>query len=180
MQQIGTSKGASLGATRRLEEKPGWNQLAFSFILSLCRQVEALSRSYFLFQFFLINCFSSISFFCLFFFGKISLAIAFPCQINRINSAARRPIVLSTKCKIRDTSFGNDVGLWWNDQFGCKHWSPRDVTLLESPNHRMPNPRWLGRKTETEKNCCFEENEQEPEINRNNLISDRSYALIPN
>ena len=45
---------------------------------------------------------------------------------------------------------------------------------LESPNHRMPNPRWLGRKTKTEKNCRFEENEQELKINRNNLISDRS------
>ena len=119
-------------------------------------------------------------FFFFFFFCKIPPAIAFPCQINRISFAARRPIVLSTKCKICDTSFGNDVGLWWNDRFGCKRWSPRDVTLLESPNHRMPNPRWLGRKTETEKNYRFEENEKELEINRNNLISDRSYALIPN
>ena len=53
--------------------------------------------------------------FFLFFFGNIPPEIAFPCHINRISSAARRPIVLSTKCKIRDTSFGNDVSFWWND-----------------------------------------------------------------
>ena len=45
------------------------------------------------------------------------------------------------------------------------------------------------RKTGTEMNCRFERNgirtkalisDQELETNRNNLISDRSYALIPN
>ena len=61
------SKGASLGATSGLEEKPGWNQLAFSFILSLSLRGSFVTKlfpfSIFLNQLFLFNFFPPCFFF---------------------------------------------------------------------------------------------------------------------